>query len=310
MSSLLAPVALFAYKRPEHLRRAVDSLVSNPLASRTALVVFCDGPRDDAAVEGVEAVRTLARTITGFASVEVVERDRNMGLAASITDGVGRLVGERGRTIVLEDDLVVAPRFLEFMNEALERYRDEERVMQVSGYMYPCPLPANGGSGFLPSISCWGWATWARAWRHYDPSLSSWNKIRSNPARLREFNMDGAYDYATLLKRQRAGEIDSWGVIWYLSVFAMHGLVLYPAASLASNTGFDGSGTHAAGSVEDGVGAVPLWNGSAPFRFPDVVAVDRDFYEQSCRVIQGAQTHWPVRAMKKGMAWLRNVIRR
>ena len=310
MSSPLAPVALFAYKRPAHLKRAVDSLARNPLASRTTLVVFCDGPRDEAAVEGVEAVRTLARAINGFASVEVVERDRNMGLAASITDGVGRLVNEHGRAIVLEDDLVVAPRFLEFMNAALEHYRDDERVMQVSGYMYPCSLPADGGSGFLPSISCWGWATWARAWRHYDPTLSSWDALRADAARLREFNMDGAYDYATMLKRQRAGDIDSWGVIWYLSVFAMRGLVLYPAASLASNTGFDGSGTHSAGSVEDGVGSVPLWNGSAPFRFPDVVAVDRDYYQQSRHVIQGAQTHWTIRAIRKGMAWLRNVIRR
>ena len=310
MSSPLAPVALFAYKRPAHLGRAVDSLSRNPLAAETALVVFCDGPRDEAAARGVEEVRALARTITGFASVEIVERDRNMGLAASITDGVGRLVREHGRTIVLEDDLVVAPRFLEFMNAALERYRDEESVMQVSGYMYPCALQADGGSGFLPSISCWGWATWERAWRHYDPSLSSWDALRADPVRLRAFNMDGAYDYATMLKRQRAGDIDSWGVIWYLSVFAKHGLVLYPAASLASNTGFDGSGTHAAGSVEDGVGSVPLWNGSEPFHFPNSVAVSGEYYDQSRRVIRGAQTHWTVRAMRKGTAWLRNVTRR
>ncbi len=306
----LAPIALFAYKRPAHLRRAIDSLSRNPLAAQSALVVFCDGPRDDAAREGVGAVRALARGITGFASVEVVERERNMGLAASITDGVGRLMREHGRAIVLEDDLVVAPRFLEFMNAALDRYRHDEQVMQVSGYMYPCDLPADGGSGFLPSISCWGWASWARAWRHYDPTLASWDELRADAARLREFNMDGAYDYAAMLERQRAGELDSWGVIWYLSVFAKRGLVLYPAASLVSNTGFDGSGTHADGRDDDDLGAVALWNGGEPFCFPGTFAVNGDYYGQSCRVIMGAQSSRATRGWRKGMAWLKDVIRR
>jgi hypothetical protein len=298
----LAPIVVFAYRRPGHLRRALESLARNPLARESPLVIFCDGARISAAAADVAEVRRVARLASGFRSVNVVERERNLGLMASIVDGVGSVTREHGRAIVVEDDLVVAPRFLEYMNLALDRYAEEPRVMQVSGYMYPCALEASAASGFLPSISCWGWGIWERAWRHYDASLAGWEAIRGDSRALRAFNMDGAYDYEEMVERTRDGSLQSWGVVWYLSVFSRQGLVLYPRKSLVSNEGFDGSGTHAEGRSDDQLGAVALWNDTDPFEFPARLEVDQRYYAESRDLILSAQKGW--------RAWLRRLFRR
>ena len=298
----LAPIALFAYRRPAHLRRALDSLARNPLARGSPLVIFCDGAKTPDAAADVAGVRRIARSATGFLSLKVIERDENLGLMASVIDGVGKLTRDHGRAIVVEDDLVVAPRFLEFMNLALERYASESRVMQISGYMYPCALESAAGSGFLPSISCWGWATWDRAWRQYDASLAAWEAVRGDPLALRAFDMDGAYDYSGMVERTRSGDLQSWGVVWYLSVFSRQGLVLYPRKSLVSNTGFDGSGTHAEGSAEEQLGAVALWDGAKVFEFPARTEVDQRYYAESRQLILSAQKGW--------RSWLRRLFRR
>jgi hypothetical protein len=299
---MTAPIALFAYRRPQHLRRTLESLAANPLARDSRLYIFCDAARDAAAQAGVDEVRRIARQARGFGALEVVERERNFGLAGSIVDGVGRLTTEFGAAIVVEDDLVLAPRFLEFMNAALERYAAESRVMQVSGYMYPCGLEGAAGSGFLPSISCWGWATWRRAWEHYDPSLAGWARIDADPRRRRAFDMEGAYDYSGMLRQARGGTIDSWGVVWYLSVFAREGVVLYPRKSLVSNAGFDNSGTHTDGRTGPNLGDVELWSPQGPFEFPQRIETDERYYDESRRVILAHGRGW--------RGWLRRLSTR
>jgi GT2 family glycosyltransferase len=182
--------------------------------------------------------------VSGFRSVTVVERATNLGLANSIIDGTTRLTREFGRVIVLEDDLVVSPRFLEYMNRALERYQDEDSAMQVSGYMFPVDVGAEADAFFMPFTTSWGWATWERAWQHFDPAMKAFDALVTNRQLRDSFNLGGAYDYFHMLERQRSGSIDSWAIRWYLSVFMRGGLTLYPARALVRNTGFDGSGTH------------------------------------------------------------------
>jgi len=240
----LAPIALFAYNRPVHLRRAVESLLADELAAASDLYVFSDGPGSSAQDSAVAEVRRYARSVSGFRSVHVDERARNMGLANSIIDGTTRLTKEFGRVIVLEDDLVVSPRFLEYMNRALERYQDDDTAMQVSGYMYPVDVGAEADAFFMPFTTSWGWATWERAWRHFDPEMKGFDALVTNRQLRDSFNLGGAYDYFHMLERQRGGSIDSWAIRWYLSVFMRGGLTLYPARTLVRNTGFDGSGTH------------------------------------------------------------------
>jgi hypothetical protein len=239
-----APIALFVYNRPLHAQRCLSALSASAAAGRSDLYVFSDGPRSDSDVEAVRQVRELVGSMTGFASVTLIANEVNQGLAASVIKGVTSLVERFGCVIVVEDDLVVAPDFLEFMNAGLDAYAGDERVAQVSGHQFPVDLSAPEGCLFLPITTSWGWATWARAWKMFDPDATGYARLRASASLRRRFTLGGAYDYFGMLERQRAGEIDSWAIRWQLSVFLAGGLTLYPAKSLVTNIGFDGSGTH------------------------------------------------------------------
>src|SRR5258705_344945 len=129
-----APIALFVYNRPEHTRQAVAALRANALAASSELHVFSDAPKTQEAAALVREVRDYLRTIDGFSSVTICERDRNFGLAGSVIDGVSRLCEAFGQGVVVDDDLQVGPGFLVYMNEAMNRYRDESQVMQIVGH--------------------------------------------------------------------------------------------------------------------------------------------------------------------------------
>jgi hypothetical protein len=239
-----APIALFVYNRPRHTRATLAALRGNGLAAQSDLFVFSDAARKPEAAAGVAEVREVLRSIDGFKSITVVERSANMGLAASITEGLNDLCERRGRAIVLEDDLATSAHFLDYMNAALERYDSEDRVMQISGHMFRASLGTAEDALFLPFITSWGWATWARAWRHYDPLARDYPKLLADRVLRRRFDLDGHYPYFKMLLAQQRGRIDSWAIRWYLSVFFRDGLALYPRKSMVRNLGFDGSGVN------------------------------------------------------------------
>ena len=240
----LAPIALFVYKRPEHTRQAVEALLANPLASQSELHVFSDAPRTPQDADQVAEVRSFLRTIRGFRALHFTEQTVNQGLAQSIITGVTKLCATHGSVIVMEDDLIVAPTFLYYMNDALERYREHDRVMQISGYMFPVSLDVSEDAVFLPFTTSWGWATWQRAWKSFDPQANGYERLCRDRKLRKRFDLDDTYGYFRMLQAQLRGEIDSWAIRWYLTVFMAEGLTLYPAVSLVRNIGFDGSGTH------------------------------------------------------------------
>lgn len=240
----LAPIVLFAYNRPDHIRQTVEALQNNELAGASNLFIFSDAPKKSDALEGVCLVREYLRQIDGFKSVKLVERDKNLGLADSIIDGVTKLCNDFGRVIVLEDDLIVAPNFLNYMNDALDRYKDDSQVMQIAGFMFPFNIKSDQNAFFLPFTSSWGWATWQRAWKYFDPSAKTYDLLNKDEALKNAFDLNGAYPYSKMLDSQMHGKIDSWAIRWYLSVFMHQGLTLYPAQTLVQNIGMDGSGIH------------------------------------------------------------------
>ncbi|MEY2876132.1 MAG: hypothetical protein RLZZ373_3503 [Pseudomonadota bacterium] len=256
--SSAAPIALFLYHRPQHTQRCLTSLAANPEFLDSPLYVFCDGPKSAADAARVEEVRCIARALPHPRKV-LIEAPTNRGLANSVIAGVTRVVQEHGRVVVVEDDLVLAPTFLAFMNRSLRRYADDARVMQVSGHMYPVNPGSADDAVFLPMASSWGWATWARAWRRFDPDMRDFRTLAAQPRLRRQFDVDGAFPYFSLLQRQRAGKADSWFIRWYLSLFMSGGLTLFPQHSLVRNQGFDGSGVHCGvgGSPYDSRDALP-----------------------------------------------------
>lgn len=239
-----APIALFVYNRPEHTRRTLKALQRCPEFAESPIFVFGDGPRNPESESDVSKARAVVRTaLQGHA--EFIESPINRGLAMSIIGGVSRLCKEFGRVIVVEDDLVVVPQFLTFMNSALDRYVEDEQVMQISGHMFPVTEFSDRKEAmFLPFTTSWGWATWERAWRHFDPNITGWERLRHDKVLRCRFNLENSFDYFTMLQLQLSGKVDSWAIRWYWTVFIRDGLVLYPPRTLVQNTGFDGSGTH------------------------------------------------------------------
>ncbi|WP_302613606.1 glycosyltransferase, partial [uncultured Bacteroides sp.] len=133
MTSQPAPILLFVYNRPEHARQCIESLRRNALAAQSPLFIYSDAARQPESREGVAQTRRFIRNVDGFLSVTIIEREQNWGLARSIIDGVTTQVNRFGRVIVMEDDLIAAPHFLQFMNDALETYKDEPRVGHIQG---------------------------------------------------------------------------------------------------------------------------------------------------------------------------------
>lgn len=240
---MLAPILLFAYNRPRHLQHTVEALAHNPLAQESELFVFSDGARTEDDREDVELVRSYIHTIEGFKTVHRIERDRNYGLAANIIDGVTDIVNRYGRVIVLEDDLVTAPGFLQFMNDALDTYADEPRVGHIQAYDF-MQNPRLPETFLIKFTGSWGWATWQRAWQHFNPDGQYLLNELHRRHLTRRFDFNGKYGFTRMLRRQVEGKNNSWAIRWNASLFLQDILSLNVGRSLVQNEGFDGSGTH------------------------------------------------------------------
>jgi hypothetical protein len=239
----LAPVALFVYNRPEHTRRTLSYLQKNILAEESRLFVFSDAAKSDDDRAKVEEVRQLTKEISGFKSVKVIIRKENLGLANSIIDGVTQLVNEYGKVIVFEDDLLSSPFTLQYFNEALTRYANEEKVMHIGGYMYNLADKKLPQSFFFRAATSWGWATWGRAWKAFESDVDVLLK-QFDKKKISQFSIEGTMNFWKQLEGFKAGKNNSWAIRWYASVFLKGGLTLNPSTSLIHNIGNDGSGTH------------------------------------------------------------------
>ncbi|MGB9755774.1 MAG: sugar transferase [Desulfurella sp.] len=183
----------------------------------------------------------------GFKNIEIIERDRNWGLANNIIDGVTKIVNEYGKIIVLEDDIETSPYFLKFMNEALEFYEDKEKVMHISGYMYPVRKDGLPDTFFIKPTSCWGWGTWKRAWQHFERNPEKQIRLLSKE-QIKDFNLNNSYNYWEQVVLNYEGKLYTWAIFWYLTVYIKGGLSLHPRDSLARNIGTD-EGTHFKGGT-------------------------------------------------------------
>lgn len=238
-----APIAFFAYKRLWHTQQAIASLQNNSLAKVSDLYIYSDGPKDLESATEVAALRAWLPSIEGFKKVEIIEHPHNLGLARSIISGVSECLERFGKVIVVEDDLIVAPHFLSYMNEALELYQEDELVVSIHGYALPIkePLPP---TYFLKGTDCWGWATWKRAWEVFEKDGAKLLAKLKEQGRLKEFDYNGTQKFSQMLEDQIAGKNNSWAIRWHASAFLHDMLTLFPAKSLVCNIGFDGSGEH------------------------------------------------------------------
>ncbi|MBR3608684.1 MAG: glycosyltransferase family 2 protein [Bacteroidales bacterium] len=238
---MTAPIILFTYRRAAHTKRCIESLKQSPLASESILYIFSDAAKGGADMVDVLAVRSYIKSITGFKEVIIVEATQNRGLADSVIYGVGKVLDKHGRAIVIEDDLVLSPHFLSYMNEALDMYEDVEEVININSHVLSSPMTFD--DNFLISFAnSWGWATWKRGWRYFEPDANKLLAKIKEEKREREFNM--GYHFTRMLKEQCNGKINSWAVRWNASLFVNRKLSLNVGKPLVTNSGFEAGATH------------------------------------------------------------------
>ena len=239
---ILAPVLLFVYNRPFHTRKVIEALQVNEYSLQTNLIIYSDASNDPFNLEVIQT-RNYLKNVGGFKSISIIERQENWGLAKNIIDGVTSRVNRYGKVIILEDDLVVSPYFLKYMNEALDLYEKEEKVISIHGYVYPVKrtLPE---TFFIKGADCWGWATWKRGWDLFCSDGKALLKEIEKRNLKKEFDFNNSYPYCRMLRQKIPGKNTSWAVRWYASAFLPNKLTLYPGRSLVNQIGMDGSGTH------------------------------------------------------------------
>ncbi|WP_200980051.1 glycosyltransferase [Echinicola sp. 20G] len=239
-----APICLFTYNRLEETQKTVEALRANYLAGDSELYIFSDGWKSESGKEKVLGVRSYLKSIEGFKKVIIFESPQNQGLAKSIIGGVTKVLESHKRVIVLEDDLVTAPNFLNFMNQGLEFYEDDENVISVSGYTLDLPsLPGRGDYYFGLRASSWGWGTWRNRWEQIDWEVSDYEDFVKSTSLKKRFNRGGS-DMCKMLSAQMNGRIDSWAIRFCYHQFKNGMVTVFPSSSKLYSVGFSSNATH------------------------------------------------------------------
>jgi hypothetical protein len=233
-----APIALFVFNRP-HLTAQVYERIRQARPSR--MFVIADGPRqghpDDAKL--CQVTRKLVSSpdwpcelLTNFA-------EENLGNGRRMSSGLDWVFGQCTEAIILEDDCLPCPSFFAFCSNLLRFYRDDTRVMHVSGNNYQGGVRRGNASYFFSRYSLsWGWATWARAWRHYDFSFSTWPAAREEGWLNSVLDDTAEIEYWTpIFERLYRGFIDTWDYQWLFTCWCQNGLSIHPNVNLVSNVG-------------------------------------------------------------------------
>lgn len=239
----LAPIILFTYNRLSHTKQTIDALKKNELAKDSELFIYSDGGKDEDSWNKVNVIREYLKTISGFKNITIIERDINIGLAQNIIDGVTKIVNQYGKIIVLEDDIVTSPYFLNFMNDSLNFYEKTSKVWHISGWNYPISDENLDDVFLYRTMNCWGWATWKDRWNNYEKNpqklLSSFSEKN-----IYEFNLDNATNFWEQVEKNHTKQMNTWAIFWYTTIFKNQGLCLNPTQSFVENIGFDGTGTN------------------------------------------------------------------
>jgi len=242
--SNFAPVVVFTFNRPSHLKRCVDSLLLNKESELTDFWFFVDGPRNSVDKTKIDEIIQILNEYRNVINLRIINSEKNLGLEKSIITGLNTVFEKSARVIIIEDDLVASPYFLEYCNFGLDKYEIDQRVASLHGFSYGFNKPEKNPY-FFRGADCWGWATWKDRWQLFEADSNKLiSQIRGNRLK-RKFDLDGVYPYFNMLIRQSRGEVNSWAIRWHASMFLANKLTLYPNQTLINNDGADGSGTHA-----------------------------------------------------------------
>ena len=238
-----SPVVLFVFNRLAQTRITITALQKNNLAPFTDLIIYSDGPRSFEDDDSVCKVREYLRTVRGFKSIKICEREKNFGLASSIMSGLGEQFNNYESLIVLEDDVLVSRSFLSFMNDCIYRFKDEKDVWHISGWNYPLSTSFGVDVFKWQVMNCWGWATWKDRWCKFERKpVEQYNKLAENNLLRFDLGLKGLFSNQILDNIHSKKK--TWAVFWYLTIFLNAGRCINPIISFTENIGHDGSGVH------------------------------------------------------------------
>lgn len=241
-----APILISVYDRLDHLKRAIDALRANEPAAHSILYIVSDAAYKEEHKPRIQAVRDYLSSMTGFKEVRLLLRQKNLGAHESIKSAIEEVLASHESFIFLEDDIVVAPGFLRFMNEGLRYYRAEKRIFAISGFHLPFSLPAGYDKEvyFFPCNSPWGFATWRDRWQkvnidYYD----RYGELKKDPRKYKAFAAIGFF-IKGILQADSARRITAMDLRIYYHMFRHQMYAVFPVVSKTQNWGFDGSGEH------------------------------------------------------------------
>ena len=237
----LSPIVFFVYNRLWHTQQTIEALEKNELANESDLIIYSDEAKTENEQENVDKVRLYINKTNKFRKVTIIKREKNWGLANNIIDGVTKVVDQYGKIIVIEDDIVTSPYFLKYMNEALDFYKDKNKVWHISGWNYPIATNELSDVFLWRVMNCWGWATWKDRWNFFEKDTDKVIKDFSKQD-IKKFNLDDSEDIFQQIIWNKEKKINSWAVYWGITIFKKNGLCLNPAQSFVENIGTDGIG--------------------------------------------------------------------
>ncbi|MDQ8202370.1 hypothetical protein [Pelagicoccus sp. SDUM812003] len=245
-SRLETPVAFFAFNRPDQTKRVFEAIRR---ARPTRLFVVLDGPRKThpTDTQRVADVREAIESRLDWpCQIDRLYAEENMGCGRRVSSGLDYLFSSVEQAIILEDDCLPAPSFFPFCEELLSRYQDDESVMQIAGSNLIQSMPPIEYS-YYPSRHgpIWGWASWRRAWKHYDYSMASYASCETR--RRVAQNFPSKVEQHIRMRHFRdchLGKIDTWDFQWLYAKIVRQGRTLIPKRNLVENIGFDSDATH------------------------------------------------------------------
>lgn len=246
------PIVIFCFNRLDTLKELINGLLDNKETPFSHFIFFIDGPRHDLEQRKVSLVTEFVKSLNIGISKEIISREKNLGLAQNIFDGLNIVFKKFEAAIILEDDLLISKYYLEYMNSALNKYANNHNVYSINGANYHIPfIPKKNTSIIIKrALGCsMGWATWARVWRKYELNpINDIEDLKSNFLLRLKYNYFGVMDRARGMISLKDG-IRTWDFQFAWLIFKDNACVVIPDRRMLKHIGWD-SGTNAYPGIE------------------------------------------------------------